>query len=587
MSDDVERVRAAVSLVDLVTQTVPLKKAGRNWSGLCPFHEDRNPSMTVSEERGRYRCWSCGATGDAFNWVMETQRVDFREALEILAKRAGITLEARDPRRASQEQSDRALMAAAMSHFQKALLASPEAIAYCEARGISQEDREAWKLGFSPAQGGLAEKLRRKGVDMDRCEELFLVRRDDRGGWYDRFRSRLIFPIMDHQGRPIAFGGRIIGEGQPKYINSSDTPLYRKSRVLYGLNAAKHAMSESGMGILVEGYLDVIACHRAGLPQAVASLGTSLTAEHAEQLAKWASRRVVILYDRDEAGQKAAEKAAEILLPTGCAVRIARPQPGEDPDSVLKEKGPARLREIVEQAVSLAEFRLSRVQETMDPLDDGYWDAVAEALSWAADRPEIDALLIPAARGFPGALNEQGAHGALRRMASTARKRRLAGAARPAAARAAGPKRLAIPPLEWTALRAVFSPEGRELWRQERASAEWFASHVGRRLAGAAISALPGPEAGLNGFLDSIEDEKAREVLEEQWMAQEAEPMMSESAGALARLREMAADRKVREGRSSALTADEGLAEYNRRLRERHQPTEEEAPAKDAEDPFA
>ena len=240
MAGEIEEIRARINIVDLVSQRVQLKKTGKNYQGLCPFHDDKRPSFTVNPVVGRYRCWSCGETGDIFNWVMKTQNVPFAEALQLLAAQAGVELTNRPN---PQERSERALhleiMEEALKFFREQLSKSSTAQDYLTRRGIDESTIAEWELGYAPDVGeALAVHLRKKAYALSVCRSLFLVEEDASGGYYDKFRGRLMFPIRDERGDLVAFGGRVLGDGVPKYINSSDTPVYRKSRVLYGLNRA-------------------------------------------------------------------------------------------------------------------------------------------------------------------------------------------------------------------------------------------------------------------------------------------------------------------------------------------------------------
>ncbi|MFQ3677909.1 MAG: DNA primase, partial [Fimbriimonadaceae bacterium] len=299
MAGEREEIRARISIVELVGQRVSLKRTGKDWKGLCPFHPDKNPSFSVSETTGRYRCWSCGETGDVFSWVMKTQNVDFPEALEILARQAGVEL---TPRAGAPDHSLRvrqlAAMEEALKFFREQLVRSREALGYVERRGLDQEILDAWEIGYAPADGSpLSRRLGKAGFPLEMCRDLFLV--DQSGsGYRDKFFNRLMFPIRNERGELVAFGGRVLGDGHPKYINSGDTPIFRKSRVLYGMFRAREAMRRRRHAVLVEGYLDVIACHRAGVDTAVASLGTALAEEHAQLLRRWVDE-VTIFYDGD------------------------------------------------------------------------------------------------------------------------------------------------------------------------------------------------------------------------------------------------------------------------------------------------
>ncbi len=427
MADEIDLIRSRINILDLVSQRTAVKKAGRSFKALCPFHDDRSPSMTINQELGRYKCWSCGASGDIFNWVMEIQKIDFPEALRLLADQAGVELKAgkREAGAAkSQKAAQEEIMRAAQAFFVKQLQLSSFAKTYAAQRGLTDEVIEAWGIGYSPDEGSaLAVTLKKQGFSLSAAQELFLVRDDGSGAFYDMFRGRLMIPIADERGRIVAFGGRIIGSGQPKYINSSDTPLYHKSDLLFGMDKAKEAIGKKGQAVLVEGYMDVIACHRAGITQAAASLGTALTPQQVRLMKRWASQ-VVVLYDRDEAGQKAAEKACEMIAEEGLIARVALPPPGQDPDTLLVEQGAAGVLALLDQAVSPIKHRLIRLDERLKPTDPGYWDEVTLALSYSRNELELEQEMTPYVSLLPNQPNKVAAFSSLRKMVLRARKAR-------------------------------------------------------------------------------------------------------------------------------------------------------------------
>lgn len=422
MSDERDQVRSRVSLVELVGQRVVLKRAGKDWKGLCPFHNDRNPSFQVSDVTGSYRCWSCGARGDIFNWVMETQRVEFREALRILAEIAGIELTSGpSPVDRSRATVYETAMQTALQFFREQLSATPPALNYCDRRGLDAATRDAWELGFGPAQGeALATALKRAGVALADAKELFLVDGDAGSGYHDRFRGRLIFPIRDARGRLVAFGGRLLGDGQPKYINSSDTPLYSKRKVLYGMNRAQDAIAARRRAVLVEGYLDVIACHRAGVIEAVASLGTSLSEDHAQTLRRW-SDEVVVLYDADAAGLKAADRAADLLLAEGVRVRVAQLPPGDDPDTLLRTVGPDAVVKAAANGLTPLDFRMAQLRTRNSVSDEAFWTEAVALLALAPSPLEAERHILELAGQYPGLRDPMAAAVAIRRLISAAR----------------------------------------------------------------------------------------------------------------------------------------------------------------------
>ena len=394
MAGDIDDVRVRINIVDLVGQRVQLKKTGKNYQGLCPFHEDKRPSFSVNPLLGRYRCWSCGEHGDIFTWVMKTQGLDFPEALEMLAKQAGVEL-AKTPG-VKRDKTEKALqleiMEEALTFFRDQLAKSSIGQEYLASRSIDAAAVKEWELGYAPNVGeALAIHLQKRGYSLAVCRTLFLVEEDSSGGYFDKFRGRLMFPIRDERGELVAFGGRILGDGHPKYINSSDTPLYRKGRVLYGMNIAVTAIAKSKprRAVLCEGYLDVIACHRAGVKGAVASLGTALSEDHAKMLGRWCDE-VVILYDADGPGQKAAERAIEILKPTKLQIRVALMPSGDDPDTLLRKQGPAAVEAAVENATQPTEFTIDQLIAAHPEKNQSFWNAVVETLVEAPSIMEIE-----------------------------------------------------------------------------------------------------------------------------------------------------------------------------------------------------
>ncbi len=413
MADDLAEVRARIDLVELVSKQVALKRSGRNYVGLCPFHDDSKPSFSVSPTLQRYRCWACGESGDAFNWVMKTQRVDFPEALRMLAESVGVKLTRRTDVPKEDLTDHRSIMRLAQEFFRTQFELNKDAAAYCESRGLDKESLFRWEIGYSPGGGALANHLQRKGVKLAQARELFLVDEDDSGGYFDRFRGRLMFPIRDERGELVAFGGRAMGDAHPKYINSSDTPLYRKSKVLYGFHHARDAISKANEAVLVEGYMDTIACHRAGVANAVASLGTALADDQVRLLRRWC-RKVVILYDADEAGAKAAVRAAELLQGAELEVRVAVMKAGDDPDTLLKARGPNGVKAVLEAGISPIDFELAYLESRLEPSQDEFWREAVRIMSKQTNAMELDRLIVRLATRYPGLSDQIAAQRALR-----------------------------------------------------------------------------------------------------------------------------------------------------------------------------
>lgn len=361
-NDDVQRVLDATDIVRLIGDHLALKRKGREYIGLCPFHDDHSPSMYVVPHKQIYHCFSCGAGGNAFGFVMNYHKMPFREALEYLAERAGITLTPRAPQRklaaAGQvidtEEStaiDRASLLSANAFAQtffRTILSHPEhgraAREIIERRGIAPEMIEAFGLGAAPAKwDGLVLTVGNRQLPIDPFRTLGLVKSRENGpGFYDAFRNRLMFPIHDQAGRVIGFGGRRIDDqDEPKYINSAESPIFDKSTTLYGIHQAAQTIRQTRLAIVTEGYMDTIACHQAGVTNAVATLGTAMTPGNAKFIRRLCDT-VVLLFDGDEAGQKAAERAVEVFFSEPVDVRIAllsSHTDAKDPDELLKRPG--------------------------------------------------------------------------------------------------------------------------------------------------------------------------------------------------------------------------------------------------------
>lgn len=495
MSDDRDAIRSRIDIVDLVSQRVQLKRAGRHFKGLCPFHEDRNPSFTVSPETGYYKCWSCGESGDIFTWVMKTQNVEFGEALKQLAEQAGVTLSRQAEEKGPSRSQRIAIMEEALRFFRAELEKSKVAREYLENRALPNETIDEWELGYAPSSDSeLAGHLKRKGFLLSEAAPLFLIEDDGTGGYYDKFRGRLMFPIRDERGDLVAFGGRIIGDGQPKYINSGDTPLFRKSKVLYGLLRAKEGLAKTKTAVLVEGYLDVIACHRAGIVTALASLGTSLAEDHAKLLKRWCEE-VVVLYDADAAGEKAAARACEILQAADLKVRVALMPPGEDPDTLLRKAGSAAVVSAASAGLTPLEFRLMRIEQSLDPNSDEFWKEAITAMAEASSWPQIERQAARMATRYLGGSREGKVAGLMEQVRTEKRTRQKQ---RKVAAQAVVslPNTLqTITQAEAIVLRAFLSEELRSQAIDGLKSGP-FSSPWGRQIAEAIVVAFPTAPVG-------------------------------------------------------------------------------------------
>lgn len=512
MTDDRDQIRARISIVDLVQERVNLKKKGKGWWGLCPFHPDKDPSMQVSEDTGGYRCWSCGARGDIFTWVMETEKVEFRDALEQLATRAGIELRKGAAAEQGRRSQYRRAMDLTVQFFTESLTKAKPILDYCERRGLTETVRQFWGLGYSPGEYELATFLKRSGANLAEAKELFLVDGDAQSGYFDKFRDRLMFPIRDERGQVVAFGGRIIGQGQPKYINSGDTPLFSKRKILYGLDRAKADIADQNRAVLVEGYMDVIACHRAGLTIAVASLGTALSEDQARLLRRWC-KNVTILYDSDDAGKKAASRASEILTAEGLTVKVALLPQGQDPDSLLKEVGAEAVMRAAGAGLSPVEYALDQLRAKYGTESDEFWENVFDALKLCRDNLELETQLHNLAAHYPHLRDPQAAYRSLRKMANQ-RLRPQNGAATQAVGAPKLPQ-TPMPGAERCVLEAVLIEELRPLAWEILGEPDIFSSAKATSVQVACLETFPedAPKGPTADWLGQLADPEARDLL--------------------------------------------------------------------------
>ena len=370
MSSDreiVERVREATDLLALVGQAVKLRKAGSAHVGLCPFHAERSPSFQVIPARNFYHCFGCGKNGDAFTWLMEREGMTFPEALEQLARAAGIDLPQRRERPSAEvdlETRMRSALEAAQAFFEAQLQRHEGARAYLRDRGYTGPFLAEAGFGMAPdGWDALVNHLRGLNFSAELLEQAGLVSRSDRGTLIDFLRNRLTIPIHDARGRVVAFGGRVMGDGQPKYLNTRDTPLFHKGGTLFGFHRAKGAMRDGAL--VVEGYFDVLQLHQNGIHQAGAPLGTALTDEHLKALLRF-TRRVILCFDGDAAGRRAMEKSLRLALPLGFEVRLLELPQGEDPDTWCLKLGGEAFRELLHTAPDWTAFMVDRSMEGKD-----------------------------------------------------------------------------------------------------------------------------------------------------------------------------------------------------------------------------
>jgi DNA primase len=375
-----DRVRLAINIVDLVSSYVELRRQGRGFVGLCPFHDDRRPSMQVNPDRQSWKCWVCDSGGDAFSFVMQKEGVSFPEALRMLAERAGITIETPKARSSGRPTEDKKLLLEAMQwavqEFHHCLLEAPEAKQardYLRDRGISQASIDKFQLGFAPESWSwLVDRGVQKNWKPEVLEAVGLLARGDRGSRYDRFRNRAMFPIYDAQSRPIAVGGRVLpgaDKESAKYINCNETRLYHKNRELYGLHLAKEAIRKTRQAVVMEGYTDVIMAVQHGIDNAVACCGTALGENHIRVL-QHTCDTVVLLLDGDEAGQRRTADILELFVTAQMDLRILTLPDALDPCDFLLQYGGQELKSLIAGAVDALEYKFHLACQGFDPLLD-------------------------------------------------------------------------------------------------------------------------------------------------------------------------------------------------------------------------
>lgn len=374
-----EEIRSRNRLEDVVGTYVTLKRSGKSLAGLCPFHNERTPSFSVSPDKQLYYCFGCGASGDVFDFVMQYERLEFMEAAKRLAERAGIVLDigeesSSDRKRRQERETLYEVNRIASRYFRYRLLRSRLAAAardYLSSRSVSAESSERFLIGYAvDSWDDLYRVLHKRGISEDSMVLSGLVKKGKKSA-YDVFRDRVMFPIRDASGRVLGFGGRALpgkGDEQPKYLNSQETPVFSKRRTLYGIDVARDSIRRSERSVVVEGYMDVITCHQYGFTNVVASLGTALTRDQAQLLARYAPE-VVILFDADVAGQDATLRGLQLLRSEGLRVKVVTLEEGADPDSFLRANGASKLKALLESAKNLTEYRIDSVVKKTDLRD--------------------------------------------------------------------------------------------------------------------------------------------------------------------------------------------------------------------------
>lgn len=366
MADTVQQIKDKLSIHDVVSSYVKLDRAGNSWRARCPFHAERTPSFHVSVDRGTYHCFGCGVGGDIFSFVEAIEGVDFKGALKILAERAGVKLEY-GGRKENRDANDRLFELLETATIYYSSLMDSSVHAYLKKRGLSEATTKAFRVGSAGNEWSAASDFfRKKGFSEREIVDAGLARKSEKGGLIDKFRNRIMFPISDNAGRVVGFSGRSFGEqaspDAPKYLNSPETPLYHKSKILYGFDRAKQAIRKHNFAVLVEGQMDLLASHQAGFSNTVAVSGTALTPEHSTLL-KRMTENLVIALDADEAGIKAAGRAARAALASGLNVKVAALPDGLDPADLILEKGIAAWKEVIREAKDIIVFLLDVLEK--------------------------------------------------------------------------------------------------------------------------------------------------------------------------------------------------------------------------------
>ena len=395
----IEEIRSRNDIVDVISQYVRLSKKGSTYFGLCPFHNEKTGSFSVSPNKQMYYCFGCGAGGNVFTFLMEYENFTFGEAMEALADRAGVELPKQEYTSAQRQEADKRarlleINKEAAKYFYMLLRGERgvRALSYFRKRELSDETMQKFGLGYSDQYSDdLYRYLRKKGYEDDILKESGLVSIDERRGGYDKFWNRAMFPIMDVHNKVIGFGGRVMGDGEPKYLNSPETPIFDKSRNLYGLNFAR--TTKKPQFLLCEGYMDVIALHQAGFDNAVASLGTALTAGHANLLKRY-TKEVYLTYDSDGAGVKAALRAIPILKEVGITTKVINMRPHKDPDEFIKALGAEAYQDRIDHAENSFMFEIRILEQQYDMKDpeskSAFYHEVAKKLCSFTEKIERD-----------------------------------------------------------------------------------------------------------------------------------------------------------------------------------------------------
>lgn len=370
-NEKIIEIQQLTNIVEVISKHVTLKRSGRNFVGLCPFHAEKTPSFSVNPEKQLYKCFGCGEGGTVFTFLMKKEGLSFPEAVRLLARQARVEIP--EYSKKDFEGNNRSLLyeinSQAAEFFHRCLFSDEGKVAleYLSSRRINKDSIKKFRLGYAPeGWDSLVNLARGKGTPISRLQEAgLIIAKGDRRGFYDRFRNRLMFPITDHLGRVVGFGGRSITGSEPKYINSPETVLFNKGRCLYGADAARPHIIEKGQALIMEGYTDVIMAHQQGIPNAVGVLGTALTLEHIRQLRQW-TNKVVLVMDSDTAGRKSSDRSLDILVEEEIEARVAQLPEGSDPCDFILKDGSDRFKELISSALDFFEFKVQMAAARWD-----------------------------------------------------------------------------------------------------------------------------------------------------------------------------------------------------------------------------
>ena len=550
-----EQIRAANDIVEVIGAVLPLKRAGGSWVALCPFHKEKTPSFHVNPQRQIFHCFGCHHGGDVFKFIQDYERLNFPEAVRRLAERAGIPLavtrEPGDSQLPSVREALLQIHEQITQHWQQVLArdaAGQKARDYLGRRGVSPEAVSLFRLGCAAdAWDDTVNWARAKGIDLALALQAGLIlRQEETGRYYDRFRGRLIFPIADEQGRIIGFSGRVLDEQEKtgKYVNSPETPIFTKGKVIYGLDKSKRALLDAQRAIICEGQLDLIACYQAGIHNVVAPQGTALTADHTRILKRYVPE-VVLCFDADAAGQKAMVRSLDDLLASGLAIRVATIPAPHDPDSFIKTAGGAAFQQRIEQAAGFFDFLLHTLCAANDVTTDKGRRTVVQEMAWGVQKT-----------GDPVLVDAHAQKTALRIGVSPDAVRaefRKLGHPKTSLATSPAPDQTVLPPAdrpgekEYWLLKLLFHEDSDIAWVTDHLDPDWVRHSVVRQIVSARLAAhLNQTWHGVAAFLNELALPAAQDLLSEALSDPRPIPQPGQQlADVLLRLRNQKLDRDL------------------------------------------